>query len=743
MWTSLTRRSGTKQKQHRRFAPGLESLEDRCLLSAAIPGVTLDPMHVPKFENDVPNALDPSFIFQPTKPGGNRYEIGIYQTVQDLGLTDKKGNPLPTTVWGYGTSPQDTTYPGRTIVAQENKSIIVHWTNNLVDAEGNPLPHLLPVDSTLHWADPFNAGEHGPNPYTGPVPVVTHLHGGHTRSDSDGLPDAWFTPGFEYTGRLFNEVYTYDNDQPATTLWYHDHALGITRLNVYAGLAGFYILRDRFDTGQVDDPSTPPNENPSNLPAGPYEIPLVIQDRLFTKDGQLYYPSEPESKDQPDPSVLPEFFGDTILVNGKAWPKLDVEPRVYRLRLLNGSDSRFYNLHFEESGPTIYQIGTDGGLLPAPVPLHQLLLAPAERADVLIDFSGQTGKTLLLHNNAPAPFKGTLTEGELVYPKTTSDIMAFNVVKPLNPSIPDQGVPPTLIPPITPLTQTGSTRGLMLFEGTDSYGRLQPLLGIVDPTSPNDGTLLWDDPITENPRLNDAEVWEIYNATEDAHPIHLHLVQFQIINRQAFEAEVMDKELPDGGGPFTPMGGKLTDIEFIGDPIPPNVNEDGWKDTVIMNPGEVTRIIAKFDRRGEYVWHCHILSHEDHEMMRPFYVGNIPPGMSRTATSETQVAFVADVASAIPVPISVLTPVATVSQVEAPAAPVNREMAAPSAEAMSPVARLDQQLTRFDDHLDGGLLGSGSTDLSDLDTLDQLLADWGQHPPGAGLFDDVIQGLGN
>jgi spore coat protein A len=558
---------------------------------------------------------------EPAQPGGSHYEIAISQFSQRLGLFDPaSGDPLSTSVWGY-----NGTYPGATIAARRGVPITVRWTNELVDASGDPLPHLLPVDSTLHWADPLGTG-HVHGPYTGPVPIVTHLHGGHTRSDSDGLPDAWFTPDSndpdlvpDYTGSLYNEIYTYDNDQEAATLWYHDHALGITRLNVYAGLAGYYLLRDAWDTGVLDDPATPGNENPSNLPAEQYEIPIAIQDRMFTSTGQLFYPSEPEEGDEhggmlmsgevPNPTVLPEFFGDHILVNGKAWPYVNVEPRKYRLRLLNGSDSRFYNLWLQ-GGPQIVQVGTDGGLLNSPVPMNQLLLGPGERADVVVDFSAFAGRTLTLRNNARGPFP----KGDTVDPQTTGRIMQFRVGTTV--TTPDLPLPTQLRPaPIEQLVATAPARKLMLFEGTDQYGRLQPMLGIVDPNSPNDGTLKWDDVTTETPALNSVEVWEIHNATADAHPIHLHLVQFQGQSRQKFGATITPKDLGDS------EGGVLSDVRLRGQPKPVELNERGWKDTIIMSPGEVTRVIARFDRSGEYVWHCHILSHEDHEMMRRFHVG--------------------------------------------------------------------------------------------------------------------------
>jgi spore coat protein A len=566
----------------------------------------LDAETHPKFVNPLPNPLDPGFIFQPdgTVPGpaGDEpyYQVGMFQFPQSLGLVDAGGNHLMTTVWGYGKSKETATYPGRTFVAYSNQPVNVRWTNNLVNDLGNPLPHFLPVDTTLHWASPMNP----PYPYSG-VPVVAHVHGGHNESASDGLPEAWFTPGFGQKGKDWKkEVYHYAMDQQAGSIWYHDHALGITRLNVYAGLAGFFLTRDAFDTGRRD--------NPLGLPAFPYEVPLAIQDRMFTAGGQLYYPSMPEESGQPEPTVLPEFFGDFILVNGQAWPVLDVEPRKYRLRFLNGSDSRFYRLWLVPSGvtiigagPTIYQIGTDSGLLYAPVPLSQLTFGPGERADTIVDFAGFEGQRLILRNNARAPFP----KGETVDPNTAGQIMAFRVGT--TATEPDQPLPATLRPmPIEPLVQTGPTRKLLLFEGEDQFGRINPMLGTVD-----QGALHWHMPITENPMLNDVEVWEVYNATEDAHPIHLHLVSFQIIDRQKFRAPMAED-------------GRLTNIHLIGKPHKPPANEAGWKDTVQMFPGQVTRIIAKFDREGLYVWHCHILSHEDNDMMRPYCVGDLSACMS-------------------------------------------------------------------------------------------------------------------
>jgi spore coat protein A len=498
--------------------------------------------------------------------------------------------------------------------------------------------HLLPVDPNLHMAYPVKGG----------IPVVTHLHGGHTESASDGLPEAWFTQGWRETGPFFvKKKYWYDNDQEAATLWYHDHALGITRLNVYAGLAGFYLLRDDNETNLIDT---------GVLPGGPYEIEMVIQDRMFTADGELFFPStDPEIEPgflplPPGPSVIAEFFGDFILVNGAPWPKLEVEPRKYRFRLLNGSDSRFYVLEFHDAemggmAQTFYQIGTDNGLLPTPIPLTTLLLAPGERADLVVDFDGQTELTLL--NFGPdSPFKGfnpdgTISDGEggvapPADPATTGKIMQLIVNQPLDTNVADGtvGMGTVLRPDIMPLTQDGETRQLVLFEGLDEYGRLQPLLGTLQ-----DGSLAWFEPISENPMIDDTEVWEVYNATEDAHPIHLHLVSFQIINRESFTGEVEEKDQPQHNGEYG-VGGILTDVVLGGDARLPEVNERGWKDTAVMLPGEVTRVIANFDREGRYVWHCHILSHEDHEMMRPFYVGEMPQQIAsrRSPAAQAQLA---------------------------------------------------------------------------------------------------------
>jgi len=601
----------------------------------------LDATTHPKFVNSlpIPARID-------AQKGSKNYVMNMEQTTQWLGLVDEYYTPLTTTVWGYGLKGQAVTYPGPTFVTKENVKVRVRWQNKLPG-------HFLPVDPSLHLAHPMGMDIDQIRAWysAGNVPTVAHLHGGHTESASDGLPEAWFTQDFAETGRYFvKEQYLYDNTQEAATLWYHDHALGITRLNVYAGLAGFYLLRDNNELKMI---------RKNVLPGGPYEIEIVIQDRMFDASGELFYPAYPGDPAYDDfietplptdifpgggPTALAEFFGDFIIVNGMAWPNLEVEPRKYRFRLLNGSDSRFYILKFA-NGMSFQQIGTDDGFLPNPVSLTELLIGPGERADVIVDFSDKTNDVIVLQNFGPdEPFKGfnsngTLSDGEggtlsPADPYTTGMIMQFDVNQELDMKIPNSTVDlgtSLRRKPIEELVQNGATRELVLFEGMDEYGRLQPLLGTLA-----DGSLTWNDPITENPMKNDIEVWEVYNATADAHPVHQHLVAFQIINRESFTSDFEPKPQLQHNGNYG-IGGKISNIVLGGDARLPEPNERGWKDTAIMLPGEVTRVIAKYDLEGRYVWHCHILSHEDHEMMRPFHVGPIPtaPAASVAVTGES------------------------------------------------------------------------------------------------------------
>ncbi|HEX5634227.1 MAG TPA: multicopper oxidase [Gemmatimonadales bacterium] len=589
---------------------------------------------VPQFANLLTNPLDPTYLFRPDAVGGSTFTVHIREFTANLGL-GAFGMPL-TRVWGYGTAAQPATFPGPTFEVQQGQPITVTYVNALVDASGNPLPNRMPVDTTLDWASPGAVGG------LTPVPAVAHLHGGDTAVGSDGVPEAWATP-FEgregevlpaggtvdapQSGRLFSKPYTYENTQEAGTLWYHDHALGITRTNVYMGLAGFYLLRDA-------------NENSLRaggvLPSHPYEVPIVIQDRLFAADGSLFYPSTAQGN-LPKPTHLPEFFGDTILVNGKAWPRLDVEPRKYRLRLLNGSDSRFYDMRFEAFAKNaqitagagtpvpVLVIGTELGLLDTPaVPSLNgaagvLPLGPGERYDVIVDFTNvPQGARVVVTNAARSPYPNAAKPAQ----GTTDRLMAFDV------TLARSGVPNATVTAATDLrplagklpkiaTKGVKVRRLMLFEGTDRFGRLQTMIGPVDkdPVSGQVGTLTYKDPITERPTVGSREIWEFYNTTVDAHPIHMHLVDFRILDRRPFTGTLKPKVNSDGSN-----GAVLSNPVAGGAARVPGAYESGRKDTAQMFPGEVTRVLVSFNRPGEYVYHCHILSHEDHEMMRPYQV---------------------------------------------------------------------------------------------------------------------------
>ncbi len=635
---------------------------------AQVPGGTLPPGSIPKYVT--------SLVIPPAMPRTSRipvrgtkpisyYEIGVRQFRQNI-LPASMG--LPTTVWSYGSvnHPSSFNYPAFTIEAKWRQPVRVKWINQLVDASGHYLPHLLPVDQTLHWANPpagpGNTDSRGTDPtrYTGPVPIVTHLHGGHSNEESDGYPEAWYLPaandipsGYATAGSFYDTfkaksealfgqpwtlgsaVFQYDNDQRAATIWYHDHTLGMTRANVYAGPAGFYLLRGGPSDGVV---GTLPGPAPAlGDPAGLryYEIPIVIQDRSFNADGSLFYPDSRAFFEGLDPSQLqipfipeaacggpsdispifnPEFFGNTIVVNGKTWPFLEVEQRRYRFRFLNGCNSRFLLLELSNGLP-VWQIGTEGGFLPAPLELDRLLLGPAERADVIVDFTNVgVGTEIILQNLAPdEPFGGGEPEDDFdqADPDTTGQVLQFRVVAATSV---DTSTPPSqlVLPAIAPLPGATNTRQVSLNE-EDSETVLVSELGeniVLDcekgePFGPRhallgtlaDGPLRWDDPITENPAVGATEVWEMHNFTEDAHPIHIHEILFEVVNRQPFGGAVRPPERWEAGA---------------------------RKDTVIAYPGEITRVKATYDRAGRFVWHCHIVEHEDHEMMRPYFIGTLP-----------------------------------------------------------------------------------------------------------------------
>jgi spore coat protein A len=445
-----------------------------------------------------------------------------------------------TRFWSYGE-----TALAPVIEARSHQPLHVEWVNQL------PQHHFLPIDYTLH-----GCGHDVPE-----VRACVHLHGAKAPPQDDGQPEDWFVPGQSRTC-------TYPLQQDATALWYHDHAMGLNRLNMYAGLVGQFLIRDDA-------------EDRLNLPAGKYEIPLTLYDRDFTRDGQLFYPVSPD----PAKPWVSEFLADAILINGKIRPFLNVEPRLYRFRLLDAANSRFFSLSIagatEPSKPPkphiFHQIGTDQGLLAAPVPSTVLNLAPGERADLLVDFSQFAGQTVHLRNAA-------------------FDILEFRVASG-KPEAPKSLLAQLRIVPKPDPTTATVTRTITLNEYQDNVGNSMLMLL---------NRKHWHEPVTETPKLNSTEIWEFVNQTEDVHPMHLHLVRFQILDRRTFDTfdYLMHKNL-----------------RFLAPATQPAENEAGWKDVVQCPPGQITRILVHFEGyAGRYLYHCHILEHEANDMMRPFEV---------------------------------------------------------------------------------------------------------------------------
>jgi spore coat protein A, manganese oxidase len=427
-------------------------------------------------------------------------------------------------------------------------------------------------------------------------------------------------------------VFEYPNHRRAETLWFHDHALGITRLNVYAGLAGFFLIRD-----EAEDALGLPGPAPrADEPAGTahYELPIAIQDRSFYQDGSLAYPAGRADFDGYEgpfipatpvhPVWNPEVFGDTMVVNGNTWPYVEVEPRLYRLRILNGTNARTLRLSFDRP-VTFHLIGIEGGLLSShPVERDELLLGPAERADVLVDLSGYAvGDELILRNTGPdEPYQGPAANQSPADPDTTGQVMLLRIVPATSGGV--RGAIPTALPAIEPMTTELPPRDLTLNERVYEAADIpvEAMLGTAER-----GALEWTEEATERPALGTTEIWRLLNLTADTHPIHLHLVMFQVLDRTPFDAEGYGA----AQGSYLIGEGDAPRVEdyLTGPPEPAHPWENGFKDTVLAHPGELTRIVARFDIAGLYVWHCHILEHEDNEMMRPFEVMDVvegPPG---------------------------------------------------------------------------------------------------------------------
>jgi FtsP/CotA-like multicopper oxidase with cupredoxin domain len=784
-------------------APPSENSGNSEQASVTSPQTALDGSTIPQF-------VDPLPAFSVTRIDGTA-------TVQvDMEEFQQKILPAPlypasgqfaagTFLWGYNLNGRGPSWPGRTIEARQNTATTVIYTNSLRQANGAPpvLQQFLTTDLTIHWADPVaqsannhcivgdenggdvftDAGSLATNdagivggtqnavppacqvPASGPIPTVPHLHGAEVLSAYDGHPDAWFTSGFAKKGPGFvTNTYNYVNQQEATTLWFHDHSLGVVRLNVFSGLAAVYLIRDNRDTGRTDNPIT--------LPGGAFEQELLVADRSFDNNGQLLFPdgsgasnpqgfngfNGPPGNPNLHPFMIPEYFGDVMTVNGKSWPFFRVQPRRYRLRFVNSSNARFVRMQlFLEAktgstfngiatlftdpagvgipGPPVWQIGSDGGFLNAPTNIDaganapHLFMAPAERADVIVDFAGQAGQRFVLTNTAVAPFpNGGATVGSLPPPAlqgptpsnpnalgpydVTDQVMEFRVDLPLqgtDTSFNPGGRHPALrSAPMVDLRPAAmrspdARRQLVLDEVEDVNtgtpvevvlnnshwnGRREGSATVIPGSSSNGRGLQ----ATETPQEGATELWEVANLTPDAHPIHIHLIQFQVINVQPFNTEAdlcpytgqgnfdfsgpqyraaWDALFPGGtfngftfaSGTFIPgygpplnystrnadgaIGGNLAlnagnSQYFVGPPVPPDPRDAGWKDTFKMFPCAVTRLAVRWapqalaagsTRAGTdyfpfdpttggpgYVWHCHILDHEDNEMMRPMLI---------------------------------------------------------------------------------------------------------------------------
>jgi FtsP/CotA-like multicopper oxidase with cupredoxin domain len=547
----------------------------------------------------------------PQKMDDQRYSLRVHMRPAQIQLHSELP---PSEVWTYEGS-----LPGPIIEVWRGQHVQIEWINALPADQPYPITAITAPDGSQN--EPGRSGRPANSTVARLQPwTVVHLHGGRTAAVSDG-----WTENASLSGQATTSNYT--NDQQATLLWYHDHAMGITRFNVYAGLAGLYLIRDA-------------EEAALHLPAGPYEIPLLIQDRNLetapdgSLTGRLLHKVEEGTM---------EFFGPFTLVNGTIWPFLSVEARQYRFRLLNGSNARIYRLVLlDESGAPIHayikQIGTDGGLLGRPVdlPADGLVLAPAERADLLVDFRSLRGQRLRLVNTAGAPFDNSPATQAAGTPDPDNrlphpEVMEFRVS---SQPVEDPFVLPTVLSPsyrrlthdrLAPLhrhrivAMVEYPAGMLTFhelaqvpEGEAMAG--EALLAVTD----EQGTIRryrtvathFEDTVNWYIAFGSTEVWHVLNLTEDTHPFHVHLVQFQALSRDLYNKEGFQSET---GATTTPVSfqehGTL------------DANEEGWKDTVRVNPGEMVAIAATFDGyTGRYMYHCHILEHEDHDMMRPFIV---------------------------------------------------------------------------------------------------------------------------
>ncbi|OAE33906.1 hypothetical protein AXG93_1104s1010 [Marchantia polymorpha subsp. ruderalis] len=472
---------------------------------------------------------------------GVQVTLGVYKVSRSV-------HPeLPnTTFYCYGTSGETASCPGPNLEAKKDVTSYVRFENHLTDES-----HLFVVDPTLRQAKPPRGG----------IPLITHLHGAETEPKYDGHAEAWYTAAGDTGPAFVTRDREFLNQQPETLLWYHDHTLGYTRLNIVAGLLGLYFIRSAHE--------------PPNLPSGEFEIPLVIQDKQFLPDGSINFPTKSFNLSVSSaPNWCPSYMGDVILVNGKAWPFLNVVRGLYRFRILNAASARTFRLMFSDSRVKIVQIGTDGGYVWTPVELADIYCPPAYRLDLLVDFSAiPVGSTIFLNNS----YMESLATNN---PTTARLVMKLNVVEGLpaqNVSIPTSLGP---APNLTEVISQAAYRQLTLSTQSEPY--LREMLNL----------RVWSDPATEMPQLYSHEIWDIVNLNGlGSHIIHLHLVNFLLLEWQPVDVLKASRGLCSLSKPFGEPDSCFTEAPTPAESI-------GWKDTIAVTPLHSLKVLVPFFPRS-------------------------------------------------------------------------------------------------------------------------------------------------
>ncbi|KAH6771553.1 Cupredoxin superfamily protein [Perilla frutescens var. hirtella] len=540
------------------------------------------PSELEKFVDELPDMPRiKAFDFVDGSPLPKNLHIGMYSKLWKF----HRDIP-PTQVFAYGATRKTATVPGPTFEALHGIHTHIKWVNYL------PSKHILPWDPTIPTATPHKRKG---------IPTVVHLHGGIDEPESDGHSGAWFTARFKDRGPSWTkETYHYHNLQHPGTLWYHDHAMGLTRVNLLAGLVGAYVIRQ------------PRVELPLGLPYDEeFDRPLVVFDRSFYKNGSIYMDTKGNNPSI-HPQWQPEYFGDAIVVNGKAWPYKIVRRRKYRFRIINASNARFFKFYFD-NGLEFIHVASDSAYIEKPVTVNEFLLAPSEIADVVVDFSKSKSKSTILSNNAAYPYPS----GDPVN-AANSKVMKF-IIKP-NHEVETSKIPKKLLeyPAPSPSTTPVLTRYIALYEYTSDID--EPIHLYINGKP-------YEAPVTETPKVGATEIWNVINLTEDNHPLHIHLGLFRVLD----QTELVNVE--EFKGCMVKYNDAIkcgVDRYALGNKTEVPAHEKGWKNVFKMMPGHMTKIFLKFsyihsnesypfDATAEpgYVYHCHILDHEDNVMMRP------------------------------------------------------------------------------------------------------------------------------